>query len=248
MGGGGRRLGEKAPPTCPAHRSIAEDGAVGTANAREIPSLTRTLLTNLAGHLGQWTASVFNAYSSPLSHWSCQSSQAVSSCHTPAPSQMYSDTDYANLYLVSPPVPALGAWNTVLTIRSQEKFRGFFFSFLTAYLICRDLKYIFCLVFFFLFTLHNICHIKGGRNRLWCWGEYWETSQGAGIKKWNKRVGLWSKRSFVVYSSAASLEELPFSCIYLCFSAGSWQLKSKSLKLNTFDLFFHQQCLSQNLD
>lgn len=32
----------------------------------------------------------------------------MSSCHTPAPTQMYSDTDYANLYLVSPPIPALG--------------------------------------------------------------------------------------------------------------------------------------------
>lgn len=86
-----------------------EGGAVGTANVREIPSLTQTLLTNLAGHLGQSTASIFNANSSPLSHWSCQSTQAVSSCHTPATTQMYSDTDYANLYLVSPPVPALGA-------------------------------------------------------------------------------------------------------------------------------------------
>lgn len=33
----------------------------------------------------------------------------MSSRHTPAPSQMYSDTDYANLYLVFPPIPALGA-------------------------------------------------------------------------------------------------------------------------------------------
>lgn len=90
-------------------RGSVEGDAVGTANVREIPSLTQTLLTNLAGHLGQSTASIFNANSSPLSHWSCQSTQAVSSCHTPATTQMYSDTDYANLYLVSPPVPALGA-------------------------------------------------------------------------------------------------------------------------------------------
>lgn len=106
--GGKWQTGRKSSAHLSRHGSV-EDGAVRTANAREIPSLTQTLLTNLAGHLGQWTASIFNAYSSPLSHWSCQSTQAVSSCHTPAPTQMYSDTDYANLYLVSPPVPALGA-------------------------------------------------------------------------------------------------------------------------------------------
>lgn len=127
------------------------------------------LLTNLAGHLGQWTASIFNAYSSPLSHWSCQSTQAVSSCHTPATTQMYSDTDYANLYLVSslrprtsppPPIPALGACYYIeveirgLDERNQVECR-FFFS----YLICRDLKIL--AFFFFFFTLHDICHIKG---------------------------------------------------------------------------------------
>lgn len=113
------------------------------------------LLTNLAGHLGQWTASIFNAYSSPLSHWSCQSTWAVSSCHTPATTQMYSDTDYVNLYLVSPPNTCIRSlllyWSWDMCLSARKKF--FFIN------LDKSFK-----VLYLQYSLHSRCHIKESSN------------------------------------------------------------------------------------